>query len=78
MNSLIKSRNVEKVINFANVSRDKSVYEAAAAFLQTCEFHFGQKIATSILQFLAKSKNIPGYIFMIVDFLFMRNIGIYF
>ena len=35
--SLVRLGDVQKVINYANISRDKSVYKIAASFLQTTQ-----------------------------------------
>lgn len=54
MKVLLKSGDVDKVIFFAGVSRQKEIYIMAANYLQTLDWHNDAEIMKSIIQFYTK------------------------
>ena len=54
MKVLLKSGDVEKVIFFAGVSRQREIYIMAANYLQTLDWHNDAEIMKSIIQFYTK------------------------
>jgi len=56
MKVLLKSGDVDKVIFFAGVSRQKEIYVMAANYLQTLDWHNDAEIMKSIIQFYTKAK----------------------
>jgi len=53
---LLKSGDVEKVIFFAGVSRQREIYIMAANYLQTLDWHNDADIMKSIIQFYTKAR----------------------
>lgn len=56
MKALLKSGDTEKVIFFANVSRDRDIYILAGNYLQTLDWRNNAEIMKSIILFYQKSK----------------------
>eukprot|EP00095_Tigriopus_kingsejongensis_P006204 snap_masked-scaffold252_size238019-processed-gene-1.6 protein:Tk06204 transcript:snap_masked-scaffold252_size238019-processed-gene-1.6-mRNA-1 annotation:"intraflagellar transport protein 140-like protein" len=57
MKALLKSGDTEKVIYFANVSRDKDIYILAGNYLQTLDWRNDANIMKNIIAFYQKSKS---------------------
>lgn len=58
----MKTRDIDQIIRFVSLSRDKGIYKSAAHFLQTCNFTFDDKVSKAISQFLSKAKDIKGLV----------------
>lgn len=56
MKALLKSGDTEKIIFFANVSRDKQIYILAGNYLQTLDWRNNADIMRNIITFYQKSK----------------------
>lgn len=56
MKALLKSGDTEKIIYFANVSRDRDIYILAGNFLQTLDWRNNGNIMKNIIAFYQKSK----------------------
>ncbi|CAB4055646.1 IFT140 [Lepeophtheirus salmonis] len=56
MKALLKSGDTEKIIFFANVSREKDIYILAGNYLQTLDWRNDPEIMRNIISFYTKSK----------------------
>jgi intraflagellar transport protein 140 len=56
MKALLKSGDTEKVIKFANISRERDIYILAANYLQTLDWRNDADIMRNIIAFYQKSK----------------------
>lgn len=58
MKSLLKSGDTEKIIFFANVSRQKEIYIMAANYLQSLDWQNKPDILRNIIAFYSKGKSL--------------------
>lgn len=58
MKSLLKSGDTEKIIFFANVSRQKDIYIMAANYLQSLDWQNKPDILRNIITFYSKGKSL--------------------
>lgn len=58
MKSLLKSGDTEKIIFFANVSRQKEIYVMAANYLQSLDWQNKPDILRNIIAFYSKGKSL--------------------
>ncbi len=56
MKALLKSGDTEKVVKFANISRERDIYVLAANYLQTLDWRNDAEIMRNIIAFYQKSK----------------------
>eukprot|EP01112_Ceratiomyxa_fruticulosa_P014738 TRINITY_DN4247_c0_g2_i1.p1 TRINITY_DN4247_c0_g2~~TRINITY_DN4247_c0_g2_i1.p1 ORF type:complete len:273 (+),score=65.78 TRINITY_DN4247_c0_g2_i1:108-821(+) len=56
MKVLLKSGDTEKIVFFANVSREKDIYIMAANYLQSLDWKQNPELAKTIIQFYTKAK----------------------
>ena len=56
MKALLKSRDTEKIIFFANVSRQREIFVMAANYLQQQEWRKDPEIMKHIISFYTKGK----------------------
>ena len=56
MKALLKSGDTEKIIFFANVSKQKDIYVLAANYLQTLDWRKDPEIMKHIINFYTKGK----------------------
>ena len=56
MKSLLKSGDTDKIIFFANVSRQREIYILAGNYLQTLDWRNNADIMKNIIAFYTKSK----------------------
>lgn len=54
---MIKAQQIPKLIQFANFSRDQTVYELSANFLRTCSVSYNDTLFKAICSFYSKSRN---------------------
>lgn len=57
MKSLLKSGDTDKIIFFANVSRQREIYILAGNYLQTLDWRNNADIMKNIIAFYTKSKS---------------------
>lgn len=56
MSALLKSGNMEKIVLFANVSRQKEIFIMAANYLQSLDWRNDREILQTIITFYTKAK----------------------
>ena len=56
MKALLKSGDTEKVVKFANISRERDIYVLAANYLQTLDWRNDAEVMRSIIAFYQKAK----------------------
>ena len=67
--TMIKAQEIPKLIQFANFSRDNTVYELSANFLRTCSVSYNDSLFKAICSFYSKSKNYKKLIQFYLSFI---------